>query len=48
MIKLCDNYVAGLKLELVFPDMQSDALPTTLSHSACVTIMSDYKSCVVI
>ena len=47
MINLCDNYVADLRLALVLPDIQSDALPTALSRSACIMIMSDRKSCVV-
>ena len=48
MINLYDNYVAELRLELVFPDLQLDTLPTALSRSACVMIMSDCKGCVVI
>ena len=47
-INLYDSYVAELRLELVFPDLQSDALPTALSRSACIMIMSDCKVCVVI
>ena len=45
-ISFYGNYVAELRLELVFPDLQSDALPTALSRSACV--MCDCKGCVVI
>ena len=44
MINLYDNYVAGFGLELVFPELQSDALLTALSRSACVMIMSDCKA----
>ena len=33
MINLYDNYLAELRLELVFLDLQSDALPTALSRS---------------
>ena len=35
MISLYDNYVAGLGLELVTVDLQSDALLTALSRPAC-------------
>ena len=48
MINLCDNYVAGLRLELVFPDLKSDVLPTALLSFASVMIMRDCKSCEVI
>ena len=41
MIGLYVSYAAGRRLEFVTP-------VTALSRPACVTIMSDYKSCVLL